>query len=55
MIVWPAAATGCAIGQRIKDEANQRRAERAAERERMARERKSEGEQVYHTHGDTHP
>src|SRR5205807_4208978 len=35
-------ATGCAIGPRIKDEANQRRAERAAERERMARERKNE-------------
>jgi L-serine dehydratase len=34
-------ATGCAIGQRIKDEANQRRAERAAERERLAQERKS--------------
>src|SRR5881394_1424721 len=33
-------ATGCAIGQRIKDEANQRRAERAAERERVAQERK---------------
>src|SRR5438552_6949877 len=32
--------TGCAIGQRIKDEANQRRAERAAERERIAQERK---------------
>src|SRR5437763_8667592 len=35
-------ATGCAIGSRIKAEANQRRAERAAERERMARERKNE-------------
>ncbi|MEO8032948.1 MAG: L-serine ammonia-lyase, iron-sulfur-dependent, subunit alpha [Acidobacteriota bacterium] len=34
-------ATGCAIGQRLKDEANGRRAERAAERERLARERKS--------------
>jgi L-serine dehydratase len=34
-------ATGCAIGQRLKDEANQRRAERAAERERVAQERKS--------------
>jgi L-serine dehydratase len=33
--------TGCAIGQRLKDEANQRRAERAAERERLAQERKS--------------
>ncbi|HEY2324226.1 MAG TPA: L-serine ammonia-lyase, iron-sulfur-dependent, subunit alpha [Thermoanaerobaculia bacterium] len=32
--------TGCAIGQRLKDEANQRRAERAAERERVAMERK---------------
>jgi L-serine dehydratase len=32
--------TGCAIGQRLKDEANQRRAERAAERERVAQERK---------------
>jgi L-serine dehydratase len=34
-------ATGCAIGQRLKDEANERRAERAAERERMAHERKA--------------
>jgi L-serine dehydratase len=34
-------ATGCAIGSRLKDEANQRRAERAAERERIAQERKS--------------
>ena len=34
-------ATGCAIGQRLKDEANQRRADRAAERERLALERKS--------------
>ncbi len=34
-------ATGCAIGTRLKDEANQRRAERAAERERTAQERKS--------------
>ena len=33
--------TGCEIGQRIKDEANQRRAARAAERERAAQERKS--------------
>jgi len=33
--------TGCEIGQRLKDEANQRRAERAAERERIARERKA--------------
>ncbi len=33
-------ATGCAIGQRIKDEANERRRERAAERERAAQERK---------------
>jgi len=33
-------ATGCAIGQRLKDEANQRRAARAAERERLAQERK---------------
>ena len=32
--------TGCAIGQRIKDEANERRAARAAERERAAQERK---------------
>jgi len=32
--------TGCAIGQRLKDEANERRAERAAERERAALERK---------------
>ena len=34
-------ATGCAIGQRLKDEANQRRTELAAERERVAQERKS--------------
>lgn len=33
--------TGCAIGQRLKDEANQRRAERAAEREKVAQERKA--------------
>jgi len=33
--------TGCAIGSRLKDEANQRRAERAAERERIAQERKT--------------
>jgi L-serine dehydratase len=33
-------ATGCAIGTRIKDEANQKRQERAAERERAALERK---------------
>jgi L-serine dehydratase len=33
--------TGCEIGQRLKDEANQRRAERAAERERVAHERKA--------------
>lgn len=33
-------ATGSAIAQRIKDEANQRRAEKAAERERAAQERK---------------
>ncbi|HXI12371.1 MAG TPA: L-serine ammonia-lyase, iron-sulfur-dependent, subunit alpha [Thermoanaerobaculia bacterium] len=34
-------ATGCEVGQRIKDEANQRRAEKAAERERIASERKA--------------
>jgi L-serine dehydratase len=34
--------TGCEIGQRIKDEANERRAARAAERERAAQERKRE-------------
>jgi L-serine dehydratase len=34
-------ATGCAIGQRLKDEANDRRAERSAERERVAMERKT--------------
>jgi L-serine dehydratase len=34
-------ATGCAIGDRLKNEANQRRAERAAERERLAQERKA--------------
>jgi L-serine dehydratase len=33
--------TGCAIGSRLKDEANQRRADRAAERERLAEQRKS--------------
>jgi L-serine dehydratase len=33
-------ATGSQIAQRIKDEANQRRAQRAAERERAALERK---------------
>lgn len=32
--------TGCAIGSRLKEEASQRRAERAAERERLAVERK---------------
>jgi len=32
--------TGCAIGQRIKDETNERRAAKAAERERSALERK---------------
>jgi L-serine dehydratase len=35
--------TGRAIAQRLKDEANKRRAERAAERERMAQERKATG------------
>ena len=34
--------TGAAIGQRLKEEANQRRAARAAERERIAQERKRE-------------
>jgi L-serine dehydratase len=34
--------TGCEIGARLKDEANQRRADRAAERERLAQERKAE-------------
>lgn len=34
-------ATGTAIALRLKEEANQRRAERAAERERVAQERKS--------------
>jgi L-serine dehydratase len=34
-------ATGCAIGDRLKDEANQRRTERAEERERLAHERKA--------------
>jgi len=33
-------ATGSEIARRLKDEANQRRAERTAERERLARERK---------------
>lgn len=35
--------TGCEVGQRLKDEANQRRAERVAERERVAQERKAGG------------
>lgn len=35
--------TGRAIAQRLKDDANRRRAERAAERERMAEERKASG------------
>ena len=34
--------TGCSISARLKDEANQRREERAAERERLASERKAE-------------
>jgi L-serine dehydratase len=34
--------TGRAIAQRLKDDANRRRAERAAERERVAEERKHE-------------
>lgn len=34
--------TGCSISQRLKDEANERRAERAAERERAAELRKEE-------------
>lgn len=34
--------TGCSITARLRDEANQRRAERAAERERLAAERKAE-------------
>lgn len=33
--------TGCAIGSRLKEEANQRRADRAEERERTAQERKA--------------
>lgn len=33
--------TGCAVADRLKDEANQRRAEKAAERERVAMERKA--------------
>jgi L-serine dehydratase len=37
--------TGCEIGQRLKDEANQRRADRAAERERLAQERKAGAQQ----------
>jgi L-serine dehydratase len=35
--------TGRAIAQRLKDEANRRRAQRAAERERVAQERKATG------------
>ncbi|HUP48404.1 MAG TPA: L-serine ammonia-lyase, iron-sulfur-dependent, subunit alpha [Thermoanaerobaculia bacterium] len=35
--------TGASIAQRIKDEANQRRAERAAERERLAHARRGSG------------
>jgi hypothetical protein len=34
--------TGCSITARLKDEANARRQERAAERERLASERKAE-------------
>ena len=37
-------ATGSAIAQRIKDEANQRRAEKAAERERLATEKRIKAE-----------
>lgn len=37
-------ATGLAVAQRIKDEANQRRAAKAAERERLAEERKKSAE-----------
>jgi len=33
--------TGCAIGQRLKDEANDRRSQKAVERERLAQERKA--------------
>ena len=33
--------TGCAIAARIKDEANEKRRENAAERERIAAERKA--------------
>ncbi|HVT03804.1 MAG TPA: L-serine ammonia-lyase, iron-sulfur-dependent, subunit alpha [Thermoanaerobaculia bacterium] len=33
--------TGCAIGQRLKDEANERRSQKAVERERVAQERKA--------------
>ncbi len=38
-------ATGLKVAQRIKDEANQRRAEKAAERERQALERKTGAQQ----------
>jgi L-serine dehydratase len=40
--------TGSVIAQRLKDEANQRRADRAAERERVAQERKcATGERIH--------
>lgn len=42
--------TGSVIAQRLKDEANQRRADRAAERERVAQERKcATGERIHGT------
>jgi L-serine dehydratase len=37
-------ATGCSIGERLKDEANERRRLKAEERERIARERKAAAE-----------
>jgi L-serine dehydratase len=45
--------TGSAIAQRLKDEANQRRADRAAERERVAQERKcATGERIHGGDGE---
>jgi L-serine dehydratase len=36
-------ATGCAIGERLRDEANEKRRQKAEERERLAQERKASG------------
>ena len=37
-------ATGCAIGERLKDEAEEKRRLKAEERERIAEQRKAEAE-----------